>query len=444
MTTTNHTSPALTDEQIRNIENDQAKMPGVTRENLTARTVRAALIAQHGFCLDEDQCTCAREIGYRVCQPSNRTSLSGEDAANVAIGEREALLADYIELNMSNYGPDDVDRLNAWAIEAYDFISRAALTAEKVAGQEPVTGELQAFEAWFRTSGFWNNAITEKAWRAACTWMRELNATMCEDVMEQSRNSLFRSAAKVCAGLIRSGRKAQCDLPPEGWYCTRDKGHEGPCAAYATEQQPAQSAEQDELLLAAKEVLANGHQHDVGGGDVFVGTCEAAERLQRAVDARAASTSANVAQGAAIQDEQALRARICRALAIKGNLSDDEIVTAAELHHYEFTRLFTAATSRASDLVALMAPPAQTPLTDDARSHWNPIYNTDPVQRACGELPEGWEIEITLEQGAGCVYLIDPTGERTDIDSADKFDWTIHEAIDAALTTSQSASGGKS
>jgi hypothetical protein len=35
-------------------------------------------------------------------------------------------------------------------------------------------------------------------------------------------------------------------LPPEGWYCTRDKGHEGPCAAYATEQQPAQSAEQDE------------------------------------------------------------------------------------------------------------------------------------------------------------------------------------------------------
>jgi hypothetical protein len=73
--------------------------------------------------------------------------------------------------------------------------------------------------------------------------MRELNATMCEDVMEQSRNSLFRSAAKICAGLIRAGRKAQCDLPPKGWYCTRDKGHEGPCAAHSTEQQPAQSAE---------------------------------------------------------------------------------------------------------------------------------------------------------------------------------------------------------
>lgn len=23
-----------------------------------------------------------------------------------------------------------------------------------------------------------------------------------------------------------------CDVPPEGWQCTRQKGHEGPCAAY--------------------------------------------------------------------------------------------------------------------------------------------------------------------------------------------------------------------
>jgi len=23
-----------------------------------------------------------------------------------------------------------------------------------------------------------------------------------------------------------------CDLPPLGWYCTREKGHDGPCAAY--------------------------------------------------------------------------------------------------------------------------------------------------------------------------------------------------------------------
>jgi len=23
-----------------------------------------------------------------------------------------------------------------------------------------------------------------------------------------------------------------CDVPPEGWYCTRPKGHDGPCAAH--------------------------------------------------------------------------------------------------------------------------------------------------------------------------------------------------------------------
>jgi hypothetical protein len=251
MNTTNNTS--LTDEQIRNIENDQAKMPGVTRENLTARTVRAALIAQHGFCLDEDQCTCAREIGYRVCQPSTHTSPSGEDAANGAMGEREAFEAihEFLGIAAKRLYPTPDKPNSDWAklraaVDALALLqARAALTAEKVAA-EPVAGEIQAFEAWFKTSGFWNNAITEKAWRAACAWMRESNATMCEEVMEQSRNSLFRSAAKICAGLIRAGRKAQCDLPPKGWYCTRDKGHEGPCAAHSTEQQPAQSAEQDD------------------------------------------------------------------------------------------------------------------------------------------------------------------------------------------------------
>ena len=37
------------------------------------------------------------------------------------------------------------------------------------------------------------------------------------------------------------------------------------------------------LNKAAKDVLANGSQHDVGGGDVFLGTCDSTEALQRAV-----------------------------------------------------------------------------------------------------------------------------------------------------------------
>jgi hypothetical protein len=66
--------------------------------------------------------------------------------------------------------------------------------------------------------------------------------------------------------------------------------------------------------------------------------------------------------------------------------------------------------------------------------HWNPVYNTDPVQRACGELPEGFEIEIGLERDAGWVGLCGPDGAMIEFDDdADHFDWKIHAAIDAAI-----------
>lgn len=29
-----------------------------------------------------------------------------------------------------------------------------------------------------------------------------------------------------------AGGVPQCKVPPEGWYCTREPGHDGPCAAY--------------------------------------------------------------------------------------------------------------------------------------------------------------------------------------------------------------------
>lgn len=53
-----------------------------------------------------------------------------------------------------------------------------------------------------------------------------------------------------------------------------------------------------ELLEAAEDVMRNGHQHDVGGGDVFLGTCDSTERLQRAIDAlRASSATASDKEG---------------------------------------------------------------------------------------------------------------------------------------------------
>lgn len=95
-----------------------------------------------------------------------------------------------------------------------------------------------------------------------------------------------------------------------------------------------------------------------------------------------------------------------------------------ELARYTLAMGYERASKRAAELEAQIGTKPQ---------HWNPTYNTDPVQRACGELPNGWEIEIRLEKEAGSVYLIRPDGECIDFDNCDKFDWTIHEAIDAAL-----------
>lgn len=32
-----------------------------------------------------------------------------------------------------------------------------------------------------------------------------------------------------------SNELGECTVPPEGWYCTRGAGHEGPCAAIQEE-----------------------------------------------------------------------------------------------------------------------------------------------------------------------------------------------------------------
>ena len=36
---------------------------------------------------------------------------------------------------------------------------------------------------------------------------------------------------KISKTLDEAMEAKECDRPPEGWYCTRGYGHEGPCAA---------------------------------------------------------------------------------------------------------------------------------------------------------------------------------------------------------------------
>ena len=52
--------------------------------------------------------------------------------AVVTSGERAELIAAHQELNMSNYGPDDVDALNEWANQAYDMLEADVQQAKQV------------------------------------------------------------------------------------------------------------------------------------------------------------------------------------------------------------------------------------------------------------------------------------------------------------------------
>jgi len=37
---------------------------------------------------------------------------------------------------------------------------------------------------------------------------------------------------------MRPVLKHRCKVPPKGWLCTRQSGHEGPCAAYRNVRMP--------------------------------------------------------------------------------------------------------------------------------------------------------------------------------------------------------------
>ena len=56
------------------------------------------------------------------------------------------------------------------------------------------------------------------------------------------------------------------------------------------------------------------------------------------------------------------------------------------------------------------------------------------IERACMDLPDGTEISVSLEKGAGTVTLIDQDGNEHENFSCDYgFAGVLNEAIDAAL-----------
>jgi hypothetical protein len=88
-----------------------------------------------------------------------------------------------------------------------------------------------------------------------------------------------------------------------------------------------------------------------------------------------------------------------------------------------------------SDLWTAMLDAAPTP--EDGRGDAVRFYAA--CQRACKELPIGWEIRVCLENGAGTVELIDPdgNGEPMDVDADHRLTAEVRAATDHALAQAE-------
>ncbi|MCG6540215.1 hypothetical protein MCB86_09020 [Pseudomonas sp. KSR10] len=61
----------------------------------------------------------------------------------------------------------------------------------------------------------------------------------------------------------------------------------------------------------------------------------------------------------------------------------------------------------------------------------------DAIQRAAGDLPEGWEIRLCVEHHAGWVELIGPDGSEDFATNDERLDYTVIDALEHALQGAQ-------
>ncbi|HDR9153835.1 TPA: hypothetical protein QDB05_000255 [Burkholderia vietnamiensis] len=108
----------------------------------------------------------------------------------------------------------------------------------------------------------------------------------------------------------------------------------------------------DALTYQEVEALAEKHGFAISGFD-YTGSNSLVDLVNDAI-----RTARRDSQPAAAPIDD-LRQRICKALDLPESITDDEIVTAAELHRYEFRRLFTADVVRG--MSSAIAPTAKNP-----------------------------------------------------------------------------------
>ena len=61
----------------------------------------------------------------------------------------------------------------------------------------------------------------------------------------------------------------------------------------------------------------------------------------------------------------------------------------------------------------------------------------EAVQRAAGELPEGWAIQLYIERDGGGVELIGPDGTEDFATNNERLDYTVIDALEAAMSAKE-------
>lgn len=61
----------------------------------------------------------------------------------------------------------------------------------------------------------------------------------------------------------------------------------------------------------------------------------------------------------------------------------------------------------------------------------------EAVQRAAGELPEGWAIQLYIERDGGGVELIGPDGTEDFATNNERLDYTVIDALEAAMAAKE-------
>lgn len=93
---------------------------------------------------------------------------------------------------------------------------------------------------------------------------------------------------------------------------------------------------------------------------------------------------------------------------------------------------------------AQLSKPASAPGTPEALAEDRKgIELWRATLRACGELPEGYEVRIELENGCGMAVWYDAEGERHVIDGDGYLSDDVDEAVDAAIQRAAQLDGGQ-